>query len=464
MSHSADNNSGDDLKKGAWTSEEDDLLKSLIVVYGARNWSLIASGIRGRSGKSCRLRWCNQLNPDVKKEAFSDWEDAVIVKAHKVHGNKWAIIAKLLIGRTDNSVKNHWNSTLKRKYTSGALQNKYLEDNASLDWLLDNQEGSCADEDRKGSAAESGASPAGASPKSALESGGTMRRAGGRPKRKAADDDVSSSGVRTSYRHASGPASPKKAPKAASPVPAPAAQRPSLAQSMEMLNALPDSVKGCLLEAARLCGPATGLPPKDAIGAWPIKHPQTDSEHLHPLRPLDSLKSSETHLDFLHQGEAALVNILSRSLSCLSPQFTPHSVHEDLSRTTSSAAEADHLIHSLYPSAMHSLLDYRPPADALTGPASHRDTPVVSSPQQREGETSAHSPHLETKPLAIPSIGGSPLLGTFTDRHPLFRGISQDWQALLHGHQDGASSLLAGLSGDFGMLAAAVAAEHGALR
>lgn len=52
--------------------------------YGAKNWSLIASGIRGRSGKSCRLRWCNQLNPQVCKKPFTEWEVAVIVLAHEV--------------------------------------------------------------------------------------------------------------------------------------------------------------------------------------------------------------------------------------------------------------------------------------------------------------------------------------------------------------------------------------------
>jgi hypothetical protein len=70
--------------------QEDDLLRRLIEEHGPKNWSVIAAGIRGRSGKSCRLRWCNQLNPDVKKEPFSNWEDAVIFRSHQKYGNKWA--------------------------------------------------------------------------------------------------------------------------------------------------------------------------------------------------------------------------------------------------------------------------------------------------------------------------------------------------------------------------------------
>ncbi|KAL7138983.1 hypothetical protein ABFS83_09G020000 [Erythranthe nasuta] len=119
--------------KGQWTIEEDRwTLINLVEKYGVRKWSRIAQTLKGRIGKQCRERWHNHLRPDIKKDQWTEEEDRVLIEAHGEIGNKWAEIAKRLPGRTENSIKNHWNATKRRQFSRRKCRTKWPRSSSLL--------------------------------------------------------------------------------------------------------------------------------------------------------------------------------------------------------------------------------------------------------------------------------------------------------------------------------------------
>ncbi|KAJ6394073.1 hypothetical protein OIU77_023327 [Salix suchowensis] len=126
-----------DFKKGPWTPEEDEKLIDYIKRNGHENWKALPklAGLN-RCGKSCRLRWTNYLRPDIKRGKFSEEEERVIVNLHSVLGNKWSRIANHLPGRTDNEIKNFWNTHIRKKLLQMGIDPNTHKPRTDLDHFL----------------------------------------------------------------------------------------------------------------------------------------------------------------------------------------------------------------------------------------------------------------------------------------------------------------------------------------
>ncbi|PSR88174.1 Transcription repressor like [Actinidia chinensis var. chinensis] len=130
-----------ELNKGAWSKQEDQKLIDYIRTHGKGYWRTLpqAAGLL-RCGKSCRLRWINYLRPDLKRGNFAEDEEDLIIRLHALLGNRWSLIAGRLPGRTDNEVKNYWNSHLRRKLINMGID----PNNHRLNQSLSRSQNPCA--------------------------------------------------------------------------------------------------------------------------------------------------------------------------------------------------------------------------------------------------------------------------------------------------------------------------------
>nr|ABX71495.1 R2R3 MYB transcription factor 10 [Prunus cerasifera]ANA50879.1 MybA.3 transcription factor [synthetic construct] len=116
------------VRKGAWTRKEDDLLRQCIEKHGEGKWHQVPykAGL-SRCRRSCRLRWLNYLKPNIKRGDFMEDEVDLIIRLHKLLGNRWSLIARRLPGRTANDVKNYWNTRLRKDYCMKKMKDKSQE-------------------------------------------------------------------------------------------------------------------------------------------------------------------------------------------------------------------------------------------------------------------------------------------------------------------------------------------------
>ncbi|EAR99263.1 Myb-like DNA-binding domain protein (macronuclear) [Tetrahymena thermophila SB210] len=134
-----DGSNSSKAKKMPWSEEEDKLVIRLVEQHGPQKWTFIAQHIPGRIGKQCRERWHNHLNPKINKEPWGDDEEWVLFLCHKLKGNKWAEITQYLPGRTDNAIKNHWNSSMKKRIPELYQRFAYIKRGESPEYDITSQ-------------------------------------------------------------------------------------------------------------------------------------------------------------------------------------------------------------------------------------------------------------------------------------------------------------------------------------